>query len=454
MASVELSYYYGYEAEQFSFYRIPKLLFTDSRFAGISTDAKLLYGILLDRMSLSMKNGWHDEQGRVYIIFTLDDVAETLGYKTEKAIKLFNELDTKKGVGLIERVRQGQGRASLIYVKNFAGEKQTSERPKSRPRKNRGQDFGYRKRNNYTTFNMERVWRNIMAKKYSIIYADPPWRYNQKGVSGAAEKHYPTMSIEELCALPVAEISASDSVLFLWTTFPQLPSALQLIKAWGFSYKTVGFVWLKKNRKSDSWLCGMGFWTRGNAEICLLATKGHPKRKAANVHQFIISPIREHSRKPDEAREKIVALMGDLPRIELFARQTSPGWDVWGNEVESTLLNFGPTHISSGEEGCDMAKRNKAKVIRFTDEEWEHLNQEAIKAGVSKERFIRDAIAGIELTPKPPEELASLIKELNAIGNNINQIARIANSKHEIAQQELAVIECLVKQIWEKVLEL
>lgn len=140
--AVELSYYYGYEAEQFSFYRIPKLLFTDSRFSGISTDAKLLYGILLDRMSLSMKNGWHDEQGRVYIIFTLDDVAETLGYKTEKAIKLFNELDTKKGVGLIERVRQGQGRASLIYVKNFAGEKQTSERPKSRPRKNRGQDFG------------------------------------------------------------------------------------------------------------------------------------------------------------------------------------------------------------------------------------------------------------------------------------------------------------------------
>lgn len=293
-----------------------------------------------------------------------------------------------------------------------------------------------------------------MAKKYSIIYADPPWRYNQKGVNGAAEKHYPTMSIDELCALPVAEISASDSVLFLWTTFPQLPSALQLIKAWGFSYKTVGFVWLKKNRKSDSWLCGMGLWTRGNAEICLLATKGHPKRKAANVHQFIISPIREHSRKPDEAREKIVALMGDLPRIELFARQTSPGWDVWGNEVESTLLNFGPTHISSGEEGCDMAKRNKAKVIRFTDEEWEHLNQEAIKAGVSKERFIRDAIAGIELTPKPPEELAALIKELNAIGNNINQIARIANSKHEIAQQELAVIGCLVKQIWEKVLEL
>ena len=137
-----LDYFYGQAGELFSFYRIPKALFQEPRFQSLSTDAKTLYGILLDRMSLSMKNGWHDEQGRVYIIFTLDDVAETLGYKTEKAIKLFNELDTKKGVGLIERVRQGQGRASLIYVKNFAGEKQTSERPKSRPRKNRGQDFG------------------------------------------------------------------------------------------------------------------------------------------------------------------------------------------------------------------------------------------------------------------------------------------------------------------------
>lgn len=140
--SPPLPYYYGVEGEQYSFYRIPKLLFTDSRFSGISTDAKLLYGILLDRMSLSMKNGWHDDQGRVYIIFTLDDVEETLGYKTEKAIKLFHELDTRKGVGLIERVRQGQGRASLIYVKNFAGETQTSEKTKSRLRKKRGQDFG------------------------------------------------------------------------------------------------------------------------------------------------------------------------------------------------------------------------------------------------------------------------------------------------------------------------
>ena len=145
------------------------------------------------------------------------------------------------------------------------------------------------------------------------------------------------MSIDELCALPVADIAAPDSALFLWATFPQLPEALRLIHAWGFTYKSVAFVWLKKNRRADSWFYGLGFWTRSNAEVCLLATRGHPRRRAANVHQFIISPIEGHSKKPDEAREKIVALMGDLPRVELFARQTPPGWDVWGNEVEPTV---------------------------------------------------------------------------------------------------------------------
>lgn len=103
------------------------------------------------------------------------------------------------------------------------------------------------------------------------------------------------MSIEELCALPVADLAAPDSALFLWATFPQLPEALRLIEAWGFTYKSVAFVWLKKNKKADSWFYGLGFWTRGNAEICLLATKGHPKRQAANIHQFIISPIEAHT---------------------------------------------------------------------------------------------------------------------------------------------------------------
>ena len=115
------SYYYGYGAEQFSFYRIPKLLVVDERFRSISTDAKLLYGLMLDRMSLSIKNGWTDDLGRVYIYFPIEEVMELLHCKSEKATRLMAELDSKKGIGLIERVRQGQGKPSIIYVKNFVG---------------------------------------------------------------------------------------------------------------------------------------------------------------------------------------------------------------------------------------------------------------------------------------------------------------------------------------------
>ncbi len=175
------------------------------------------------------------------------------------------------------------------------------------------------------------------ANKYGIIYADPPWRYEQKSVRGAAEKQYPTMSIEEICALPVADLAAKDSALFLWATFPQLKEAFRVIDAWGFKYKTLAFLWLKQNRKADSWFYGMGFWTRSNAEVCLLATKGHPHRQCAGIHQFVISHIEQHSKKPDEVRDKIVRLMGDLPRVELFARQKVPGWDAWGNEVDCDL---------------------------------------------------------------------------------------------------------------------
>jgi N6-adenosine-specific RNA methylase IME4 len=174
-------------------------------------------------------------------------------------------------------------------------------------------------------------------KKYNIVYADPPWQYQQTGVQGAAERHYPTMDIMDICHLPISEIAAKDSALFLWVTFPQMPEALRVIKKWGFTYKTVAFIWLKKNKKADSWFYGLGFWTRGNCEICLLATRGHPRRQSASVHQFIISPLEAHSKKPDITREKILTLMGDLPRVELFARQQTPGWDVWGDEIENNI---------------------------------------------------------------------------------------------------------------------
>lgn len=177
----------------------------------------------------------------------------------------------------------------------------------------------------------------LMPGKYGILYADPPWEYGQRSVNGAAEKHYPTMRDEDIYRLPVARLAADNCVLFLWATFPKLPVALRTIEAWGFRYKTVAFVWIKQNRKAKSWFWGLGFWTRGNAEICLLAIRGRPRRISAKVHQLIVSPVEAHSKKPDIARDKIVELMGDLPRIELFARQKTPGWDVWGNEVESGI---------------------------------------------------------------------------------------------------------------------
>jgi N6-adenosine-specific RNA methylase IME4 len=177
-------------------------------------------------------------------------------------------------------------------------------------------------------------------KRYSVIYADPPWSYktySDKGKDRSAEKHYPTMSIDDICALPIVDLAADNAILFLWATFPSLDVAFKVIQAWGFTYKTVAFVWIKQNRKAESLFWGLGYWTRANAEICLLATKGTIKRISASVHQVITSHIEQHSKKPDEARIRIVELVGDLPRIELFARERAPGWDVWGNEVDSDI---------------------------------------------------------------------------------------------------------------------
>lgn len=132
-------------------------------------------------------------------------------------------------------------------------------------------------------------------------------------------------------------MAAPDCALFLWVTFPFLQDAFRVIEAWGFRYRTTAFCWVKPTKDGSGWAFGTGFWTRANAEICLLAVKGKPQRIAKNVPQIISEPRMEHSRKPDEARDRIVRLLGDVPRVELFARQASPGWDVWGNEVESTI---------------------------------------------------------------------------------------------------------------------
>ena len=187
------------------------------------------------------------------------------------------------------------------------------------------------------------------AKKYGVILADPPWHYkvySQKGAGRSAESHYPTMKIEDIKALPVSDIADKDCALFLWVTFPCLLEGLEVIKAWGFTYKTVAFVWVKQNKKSESLFWGMGYWTRSNVELCILATRGRPKRVHAGVHQVVVSHIEEHSRKPEEVHERIKRLMGGVPKIELFARRKTDGFDVWGNEVESDI------DLTGGKEKC------------------------------------------------------------------------------------------------------
>lgn len=128
-------------------------------------------------------------------------------------------------------------------------------------------------------------------------------------------------------------IAADNCVLFLWTTYPMLKEAIKVIEAWGFTYKSIAFQWVKQNRSGNGFFFGLGRWTRGNTEPCLIAVKGKPKRISAGVSQLVFSPLRKHSQKPDEVRDRIVELMGDVPRIELFARNTAAGWDSWGNEV-------------------------------------------------------------------------------------------------------------------------
>lgn len=174
-------------------------------------------------------------------------------------------------------------------------------------------------------------------KKYNIIYADPPWSYKDKASSGkrGANFKYPTQDKEWIKNLPVSNISEDNSILFLWVTMPLLQDGLDVMNAWGFKYKTIGFTWVKKNKKKNSWFFGMGNWTRSNAELCLIGIKGKIKRIDAGISSIVDSPIQYHSKKPDEVREKIVKLMGDIPRIELFARDKYIGWDCWGNEVDN-----------------------------------------------------------------------------------------------------------------------
>jgi N6-adenosine-specific RNA methylase IME4 len=201
------------------------------------------------------------------------------------------------------------------------------------------------------------MFGNLPQHHFGAILADPPWRFRtwdqrvaiprvrSDGTNISAATHYSTMAIEDIAALSVSDLATNDCSLFLWVTWPNLLEALQVIDAWGFTFKTCAFCWTKAHagqvemfQDDITGLLGMGYWTRANSEPCLLATRGNPKRLNADVRQAIIEPRREHSRKPDCVHGRIERLVAG-PYLELFARTRRPGWHVWGNEVDRFEYN-------------------------------------------------------------------------------------------------------------------
>jgi len=184
-------------------------------------------------------------------------------------------------------------------------------------------------------------------KKYQIIYADPPWKYrdkrNKKGKNnptgaGGAMKHYQCMELDDIKTLPIREISDDNCMLFLWITSPFIREGLEVINSWGFRYITIPFVWIKmKNDMTSPRKDGIGNYTPNNAEYVLLGRKGKYWRNSTKVKQILFHPKTTHSQKPDEVRNRIIDLCGDIPRIELFARNRFDGWDAWGNELSKTI---------------------------------------------------------------------------------------------------------------------
>lgn len=172
---------------------------------------------------------------------------------------------------------------------------------------------------------------------FPLVYADPAWHYRDKanaGKRGAAHQYKTIPRVFDIAKI-LDEHAADDCTLFLWETPPTRDDAIAAAKMVGFKYRTVGFTWVKTTKDGRSTAVGMGHWTRANAEQCTIWTRGkkYPRRVRADVEQIVFAPLREHSRKPDEVRDRIVRLMGDVPRIELFARGRYDGWAVWGNEV-------------------------------------------------------------------------------------------------------------------------
>lgn len=188
------------------------------------------------------------------------------------------------------------------------------------------------------------------SKRYSAIMIDPPWQFkvwsNETGIARSADNHYPTLDIKELKKLPIQRLMGEDCAVFMWAIWSMLPEALELGKAWGLTYKTLGFDWLKRTSTGQKWHMGMGYWSRANSEPCLLFTKGNPKRKSKEVRQLLVEDdsqlplfppmvnrVLSHSAKPTESYCRVEQLV-DGPYLDVFARRKTKGWDAIGNEID------------------------------------------------------------------------------------------------------------------------
>jgi len=203
---------------------------------------------------------------------------------------------------------------------------------------------------------------DLSRRHYAAICADPPWHFKSRTALQSrnwdsardVEKHYATMSLSEIAALPVRELAASDAHLFLWVTGPCIRQGFEVMDAWGFKFSSVAFTWVKLKRSIDARQLrilptagsdlhvGLGLTTRKNAEFVLLGRRGNARRNAKDVREIILSPVREHSRKPDEAYRRIERYC-DGPYLELFARTQRPGWDAWGNQTDK----FAPVEVAA-----------------------------------------------------------------------------------------------------------
>lgn len=192
--------------------------------------------------------------------------------------------------------------------------------------------------------------------KYNIIYADPPWFYsprNNNSKFGLGANQYKLMKDKDIIALDIGSIVDKNCACFLWVTMPKLQEGLACLKSWGFYYKTVAFTWIKTNKKNNNPYFGVGYYTKSNAELCLLGIKGRMKPITNKISSIIISPIQAHSKKPIEVEKKISALFGDIPSVELFSRRegiVKPNWKYTGLEWD-------------GKDIRDFLNENKTQTI-------------------------------------------------------------------------------------------